>query len=121
MKFWKIIYYTGEGEYETRSVMVTDEEYEKVQNVMSVKEPFVILRGRPTIKTSLIASIVEDTDSIIEMQNVGIPVDGFLDVPSSSLITGRVFSNREIREKNLGGLRDWVKSQLWYKVEQNKN
>ena len=53
---WKIIYRTGE-EFETNSILISDEQYQQLQQALRDGDEFIIIENRPTIKRSYITSI----------------------------------------------------------------
>ena len=73
MKYWEIIYYTGREDYETKSVIINNDEYKKLQN-MPKDVDLVMLNGRPSFKRSLIASINEATNIVLDYQNQGLQI-----------------------------------------------
>lgn len=74
MNYWKIIYYTGEGDYETSEVLINNDEYEKIQDALSKGADMLILSGRPTIKRSSLKAINGADDIIADYKRVGIPL-----------------------------------------------
>ena len=81
MKYWKIIFYTGEGEFETREMIINDKEYKQVQKVLAQGGDLIILKDKPTVKRTSIASIIEADREINEYRDEGIIVDGVLENP----------------------------------------
>ncbi len=78
MKYWQIIYYTGEGEFETKEVLINDDQYKQVQKALNEGREFIILENKPTIKSKLIASMNDAGSIVSEYQRLGIKVDGLL-------------------------------------------
>jgi len=81
MNYWKIIFYTGEGEFETNELIINDEEYQKVQQVLSSGGDLIILRNRPVIKRSLIASITKASQEFTVVQRIEAGISGLIKSP----------------------------------------
>ena len=115
MKFWKLVFYTGKGDYETNELILTNDEYDKVQAVLSKGVDLIILKGRQTIKRTSIASITDCTGEIQEYKEMGVQIAGILDDPKPLLGSGDKRDFTEVRRAGLSKLGDWVKSQSWYR------
>jgi len=98
MRYWKLIYYTAEGEYETKSFLITDEQHSQIRKAMDEKAEFIGVDGKPTIKRTLIASIIEADKEMLEYQRQGIKVDGLLEPAEQPKLTGKVISGLEKAE-----------------------
>lgn len=89
MKHWQLIYRTGEEDFETKEVIITETQYLQIQKSLAAGADMVILSNGPTIKRSMIVSINE-ADLILsefELQNLGIEEQ--LDAPVVEVLTQR--------------------------------
>lgn len=110
MNYWQIIYRTGSEDWETKEVIITNEQYKKVQLVLQNKGDLIILEDKPTIKRTSIVSINPADEIVAEYQRAGVKVDGLLDPPQNPLLTGET-------KKRGGGLKklgDWARKQHWF-------
>jgi hypothetical protein len=73
---WQIIYRTGQEEYATKEILITDAQYLRVQEELANGNDFIILKDKPTIKRTSIASINKADDIISEYQRNGVTFDG---------------------------------------------
>ena len=89
MKYWKIVYRTGEEDFETKEVIIDNEQYKLIQNALLRGEDFIVLKDKPTIKRSSIASISEADDIVSEIQRTGLKVDGLLEPAKHPLLGNR--------------------------------
>lgn len=100
---WQIIYYTGETfenengkkNFETREILITDEQYKQVQEAIKEGDDFIIMENKPTIKRSLIASITQAGKDIFGNNNL------MLKSEDRKQITGDI--------KQLEPLKDYIK------------
>ena len=91
MKYWKVNYYTAEGEFETKSFIITDEQHNQIRQAMDRQVEFIGIEGKPTIKRTLIATIIDANNEVAEYQRQGIKVDGLLEpTEKPKEITGNV-------------------------------
>ncbi len=74
--FWQIIYRTGEEGFETKEIIINDEQYKQVQDALKNGEDFIILRGKPTIKRTSIASINEASKIVGDYAQQGLQIPG---------------------------------------------
>lgn len=63
-QFWQIIYRTGEEDFQSREIIVNNNQYKQIQDAMRSGEDFIILENNPTIKRTSIVSI-NPADGII--------------------------------------------------------
>ena len=79
MKYWQIIYRTGEEDWETKEVIISDEQYKLVQEVIRGNGDYIVLKDKPTIKRTSIVSINDAGEIVASYQRQGIKIDGLLE------------------------------------------
>jgi len=119
MNYWEITYYTGEGEFETKSVIVSDEEYRQVQKVIRDGGSMVLLKDRPSFKVSLIASVNKANHIVNEHIKTGMPIYGVLPENSKMPLLGE--TQEERKKKGFKQFNEWAEKQEWYKKWKEKN
>ena len=88
--YFKIIYRTGEEDWETGEIIVDEEQHAKIQKQMSEGSDFIFIKDKATIKRTAIVSITSANDIVANYQKQGLKVEGFLEPPNFPKITGRV-------------------------------
>lgn len=90
MKYFKIIFRTGEEDFETKEIIINEDQHKEIQSQIVDGSDFVVVRDKATIKRTSIASISEAGDIIAEHQRTGVKVDGILDTPDLPKLAGEV-------------------------------
>lgn len=97
-KFWKLIFYTGEGEFETKELIINDTQYRQVQKALGEGREFIVLENKPTIKGKLIASITDATDEVGEYQKQNLELPGLSGPNQPPKLTGRISAPQSIKD-----------------------
>ena len=90
MKYFKIIFRTGEEDFETKEIIINEDQHKEIQNQIIDGSDFVVVRNKATIKRTSIASISEANDIVAEYQKEGVKIDGILDAPELPKLSGEV-------------------------------
>lgn len=120
MRYWEITYYTGGDDFETKELIINGDQYDRIQEAISRGSEFIILEGKPTIKTKMIASINPADTIVAEYQKQGLKIDGLLEPVEERFLLGK--TEKEQTREGLNKLGDWVRSQDWgkkFKVDKN--
>jgi len=89
--YFKIIYRTGEEDWETGEIIVDEEQHAKIQKQMSEGSDFIFIKDKATIKRTAIVSITSANDIVANYQKQGLKVEGFLEpAEKPKQITGSV-------------------------------
>jgi hypothetical protein len=96
MKYWQIIYRTGQEDWETKEMIIDDNQYKLVQNALINGEDMIVIRDKPTIKRTSITSINSADKIVAEYQQQGLKIDGLLEPVSVPKITGQVKSEKDL-------------------------
>lgn len=90
MNYFKIIFRTGEEDWEIKELIINENQNGKIQEQMSNGGDFIFIKNQ-TIKRTSIVSITSANQEIAEYQRQGIKVDGLLEpVEKPKEITGRI-------------------------------
>lgn len=76
MNYFKIIYRTGEEDWETSEIIIDENQHNKIQEQLSGGSDMIFVKDRATIKRSCITSIGSANDIIANYQKQGIKIDG---------------------------------------------
>ena len=117
MNYYKIIFRTGEAEWETGELIIDESQNDKVQEQIANGNDFLLVKGQ-TIKRTAIVSITSANDIVRDYQKQGIKIDGLLEPVSRPLIGnagGRMKTAAEIIKEKKG---DFFKKMGW-KSESN--
>ena len=95
MRYWKVNYYTAEGDFETKSFIITDEQHELIKKAIKDGAEFIAIEGKPTIKRTLLGTIIEADKEVLEYQQEGLKVNGLLEPAEQPKLTGKVVSGKE--------------------------
>ena len=89
--YFKIIYHTGEGDWETGEIIVDKEQHTTIQKQMSEGSDFVFIKDKATIKRTAIVSITPADDIVVTYQKQELKIDGLLEpAEKPKEITGNV-------------------------------
>lgn len=71
MKYWQLIYRTGEEGYETKELLLTNDQHIQIRKALADGMEFLMLPGGATIKRNQLASINDAGHIVREYQNGG--------------------------------------------------
>ena len=125
MNYFKIIYRTGEEDWETSEVIIDEIQHAKIQDQMSEGSDFIFVKDKATIKRTAIVSITSANNIVVEYQRQGIKIDGLLKpVESRPLISdgkpikSDIERRREMFKKMLENLNE---KNWWKRAEYKEN
>ena len=95
MNYFKIIYRTGEEDWETSEVIIDESQYSKIQEQLSNGGDMIFIKDKATIKRSCITSIVSANDIVANYQRQGLKVDGLLEPANQPKLIGKTIPNKE--------------------------
>jgi hypothetical protein len=98
MRFWQIIYRTGEEDFETKEVLIDDNQYKQIQKALIEGQDMIVMAGKPTIKRTSIVSINEATGIVKDYQSQGLVIPGLLAVSETPRLTGEVKKAESIKD-----------------------
>ena len=91
MNCFKIIYRTGEENWETSEIIIDENQHEKIQSQMSEGSDFIFIKDKATIKRSAIVSIASADNIVAEYQKQGLKINGLLELAEKpKQITGNI-------------------------------
>jgi hypothetical protein len=88
MKYWGIIYRTGQEDWETKELLIDDIQYRLVQNALINGEDLIVIKDKPTIKRTAIVSINPADDIVATYQEQGLKIDGLLEPADKQKLLG---------------------------------
>ena len=98
MRFWQIIYRTGEEDFETKEVLIDDNQYKQIQKALIEGQDMIVIVDKPTIKRTSIVSINEATGIVKDYQSQGLTIPGLLAVSETPRLTGEVKKAESIKD-----------------------
>lgn len=98
MNYFKIIYRTGEQEWETSEIIVNEEQNTKIQKQMADGSDFIFIKDKATIKRTAVVSIASANNVVAEYQKSGMAIPGLLAVSETPRLTGEVKKAESIKD-----------------------
>lgn len=96
MNYFKIIYRTGEEDWETSEIIIDENQHKKIQEQMASGADYVFIKDKATIKRTSITSIASANDIVGEYQKQGVKINGLLTPAEKPKLTGNVNEPRKI-------------------------